>query len=56
MIHDLNGYTVSPVVSFSVSQMFPLKNTDGQQESKNKLFIQGTFKKHFLYTYYVPDT
>lgn len=34
--------------------MFPLKNTDGQQqESKNKLFIQGTFKKHFLYTYYV---
>lgn len=37
--------------------VFPLKNTDGQQqESKNKLFIQGTFKKHFLYTYYVPDT
>lgn len=48
------------VISNSCGVIFPSlthfirKNTDGRQESKNEQFFQGSFKKYFLYTYYVP--
>lgn len=48
------------VINNSCGIIFPFlihfikKNTDGQQESKNEQFFQGSFKTYFLYTYCGP--